>query len=64
MDRSISPTDLDSRATVAVLGSKVAADLFPDDDPIDQTIRAENLRLRVIGVLEEQGGERWLWRQQ
>ena len=54
--QTISPTDLDSRATVAVLGSKVAADLFPDDDPIDQTIRAENLRLRVIGVLEEQGG--------
>ena len=52
----LSPSDLDSRASVAVLGSKVAADLFPDDDPIDQTIRAENLRLRVIGVLEEQGG--------
>ena len=54
--QTLSPTDLDSRATVAVLGSKVAVDLFPDDDPIDQTIRAENLRLRVIGVLEEQGG--------
>ena len=52
----ISPSDLDSRASVAVLGSKVAEDLFPEDDPIDQTIRAENLRLRVIGVLEEQGG--------
>ena len=48
--------DLDSRATVAVLGANVAAELFPEDDPIDQTIRAENLRLRVIGVLEEQGG--------
>ena len=52
----LSPSDLDSRASVAVLGSKVAADLFPEDDPIDQTIRADNLRLRVIGVLEEQGG--------
>ena len=52
----LSPSDLDSRASVAVLGSKVAEDLFPEDDPIDQTIRAENLRLRVIGVLEEQGG--------
>ena len=54
--QTLSPSDLDSRASVAVLGSKVAADLFPEDDPIDQTIRAENLRLRVIGVLEEQGG--------
>ncbi len=52
----ISAIDVDSRASVAVLGSKVAADLFPDDDPIDQTVRAENLRLRVVGVLEEQGG--------
>ena len=54
--QSISPSDIDTRAAVAVLGSKVAADLFPDEDPIDQTIRADNLRLRVIGVLEEEGG--------
>ncbi len=52
----LSDADLDARATVAVLGANVAAELFPEDDPIDQTIRAENLRLRVIGVLEEQGG--------
>lgn len=51
----LSESDLNSRALVAVLGSNVAADLFPIDDPIDQTIRADNLRLRVIGVLEEQG---------
>ncbi len=54
--QSLSPSDIDTRASVAVLGSKVAEDLFPDDDPIDQVIRAGNLRLRVIGVLEEQGG--------
>ncbi len=53
---TLTQSDIDSRATVAVLGANVAADLFPDADPIDQTIRAANLRLRVIGVLEEQGG--------
>ena len=53
---SLADSDLSSRAPVAVLGATVAANLFPDSDPIDQTIRADNLRLRVIGVLEEQGG--------
>jgi putative ABC transport system permease protein len=54
--QSISMSDMDSRASVAVLGSRIAKDLFPEDDPIDQTVRAGNLRLRVIGVLEEEGG--------
>ncbi len=53
---TLTESDLSSRAAVAVLGATVAANLFPDDDPIDQTIRADNLRLHVIGVLEEQGG--------
>ena len=51
----LSASDINARTTVAVLGSNVAADLFPEDDPIDRIVRAENLRLRVIGVLEEQG---------
>lgn len=53
--RSLTDSDSNARATVAVLGSRVAEDLFQEDDPIDQTIRAENLRLRVIGVLDEEG---------
>ena len=49
--------DFDGRARVAVLGADVHAELFgPDDYPIDQTVRINNLPFRVIGVMEERGG--------
>jgi putative ABC transport system permease protein len=50
-------TDFDERARVAVLGADAYTELFgPDEYPVDQTIRIENLNFRVIGVMEEKGG--------
>lgn len=40
---------------VAVLGSKLAKDLFGDQDPINKRIKIKRLNFRVIGVLEEKG---------
>jgi putative ABC transport system permease protein len=50
-------SDFDERARVALLGQGIYAELFaPDEYPVDQTIRINNLNFRVIGVLEEKGG--------
>ncbi|MBX2998320.1 MAG: ABC transporter permease [Caldilineaceae bacterium] len=53
----IATTDIQERGRVAVIGLEAYRRLFePDEYPIDQTIRINNLVFRVIGVLEERGG--------
>lgn len=47
--------DVLARAKVCVLGSEVAKNLFPDDDPIGQQIRIRNVPFKIIGVLTEKG---------
>jgi putative ABC transport system permease protein len=50
-------SNLQSKSTVAVIGANVAQELFPDgQDPVNQTIRINNIPFRVIGVLEAKGG--------
>jgi len=44
------------RSLVAVLGANVAQTLFNGEDPIGKSIRANNVSLRVIGVLVAKGG--------
>ena len=46
---------LNSRSLVAVLGATTAGNLFPGGDPIGQTLRVNQVTLRVIGVLESKG---------
>jgi len=41
---------------VAVLGYKIALDLFKDEDPIGKIIRIDKYNFTVIGVYEERGG--------
>ena len=47
--------DIKAASKVCVLGQTVAAALFPDSSPIDQTIRIRNVPCRVIGVLTRKG---------
>ncbi len=47
--------EVKSLAKVAVIGRTVADQLFPDEDPIGQTLRIRNLPFRVIGVLGSKG---------
>ncbi len=44
-----------SGAKVCVIGNTIATNLFPNEDPIDQTIRIRNLPFKVIGVLKAKG---------
>jgi putative ABC transport system permease protein len=48
--------DIRSGAKVAVLGSTVAENLFPNGDAVGQIIRVKNVPFRVTGVLEKKGG--------
>ncbi len=48
------PEQLDGRQ-VAVLGLDVADRLFPDMDPLDQTVRIRGRSFKVIGLLQRRG---------
>ncbi|HET9030908.1 MAG TPA: ABC transporter permease [Candidatus Aquilonibacter sp.] len=48
-------TDVAASAKVAVIGATVAANLFPEQDPIGQTITIRGVPFRVIGVLQTRG---------
>ena len=52
----ISERNVSRRDSVAVLGDKVATDLFDLEDPIGQKIKIKGRRFTVIGVLEAKGG--------
>lgn len=47
--------DMDRGAAVAVLGHKVARELFPNQSPLGRVVRVGDWRVRVIGVLEPRG---------
>jgi putative ABC transport system permease protein len=54
MGTFISQMDVDQRARVAVIGSKVAEELFElYENPLGQTIKLNGVPFEVIGVLEE-----------
>ncbi|MEH6411726.1 MAG: ABC transporter permease [Hyphomonas sp.] len=47
--------EVSSGAAVAVIGRTVADNLFEGTNPVGQTIRANNVPLEIIGVLETRG---------
>ncbi len=53
--RFLTNGDNDSQASVAVLGSAVAEDLFGALSPIGKTISINGLKFKVVGVLESKG---------
>jgi putative ABC transport system permease protein len=48
-------SDMRGAAKVCVIGSTVAKQLFPDSDPIGQTLRIRNIPFRIIGTLQSKG---------
>ncbi len=52
---SFAEPEIRSAAQVAVIGKRVARELFADKDPIGQSIRIRNLPFEVIGVLGSKG---------
>jgi putative ABC transport system permease protein len=47
--------DVTSKRKVALLGKTVADELFPNADPVGQSIRIRNIPFTVIGVLKDKG---------
>lgn len=47
--------DVRSGTAVAVIGKTIADTLFEGTNPIGQSIRANNVPLKIIGILEEKG---------
>jgi putative ABC transport system permease protein len=51
----ISSDDYNNKARIAVIGSNVITQLFPDSDPLGQQIRAGNYILTITGVMQASG---------
>lgn len=51
----INTSHIEARSSVAVIGANVRATLFGDSDPIGQSLRVNQVNLRVVGVLESKG---------
>jgi putative ABC transport system permease protein len=47
--------DVRSLAKVAVIGKTVADQLFPNMDPVGQTLRVREIPFKIVGVLESKG---------
>jgi len=47
--------DVRSIAKVAVIGQTVADELFPNQDPLGQTLRIRDIPFKIVGVLEAKG---------
>jgi putative ABC transport system permease protein len=52
-----SKEQLNARSLVAVLGANARQNLFDDGDAVGQTVRVNQVNLRVIGVLEAKGSQ-------
>jgi putative ABC transport system permease protein len=52
---SFSEDDVEHSANVCLLGQTIVDNLFGSADPVGQTIRVQNLPMRVIGVLTPKG---------
>lgn len=52
----ITQYDVDRRASVCVLGSGVAEDLFGQMSPVGQTLKISQRQFTIVGVLESEGG--------
>ncbi len=47
--------EVDEAAKVCVIGQTIVRELFPDVDPLGQTVRIKNIPFHVIGVLARKG---------
>ncbi len=52
---ALTDSDVASRSSVAVIGQKLANELFGANNPIGQNIKVKNKNFRVIGVLAPKG---------
>ncbi len=53
--RYLNQSDLDDRATVAVIGHELANELFPFDDPLESTVKIDDKAMKIVGILAPVG---------
>jgi putative ABC transport system permease protein len=53
--RYFSMQEVDAGRNVAIIGADIAANLFPNADPIGKDIKVKGLKFIVVGVMEKQG---------
>jgi putative ABC transport system permease protein len=53
--RLITPSEIDRRRPVTVIGWDVADKLFPDEDPLEKVITVAGSHMTVVGVNEKKG---------
>lgn len=55
LGRFFTSSESDGGRPVVVIGSEVAANLFPNESPLGKTVKLGNGNYRVVGVLDKQG---------
>lgn len=53
--RFVNDSDLKRNQKVVVLGSQIAEDFFPNENPIGKRLRIKNVSFEVIGIMESKG---------
>lgn len=53
--RFVSPSEFRSGANVAVIGRKIADDLFPGESPLGKTFEVSSAKALVVGVFKKEG---------
>lgn len=53
--RFISELDLKRNNKVAIIGSQIAEEFFPNENPLGKSIRVKNISFKVIGIMEAKG---------
>jgi len=57
--QSFSALEDEHVARLALLGANAAEQLFPDQNPVGETIRVKNVNFKVVGVLKAKGDQGW-----
>lgn len=55
LGRGLNVFDIKNNNAVCVIGSDLSKDLFPVENPINKTISVRGAKLKVVGVLKEEG---------
>jgi putative ABC transport system permease protein len=53
--RSLADMDMEGRTRIALIGSEIAEDLYPGDDPLGKNIKINGVNFKVVGVMESAG---------
>ena len=53
--RYLTGDEVEGGRNVAIIGSEVAKALFPNGDPIGETVKINNLKFKVVGTIKKEG---------